>query len=158
MGCQETEWGGDMQENGPTCGAGSVQWRMSNMLTVARYCSDTNPRYADMMMPYRHNSDTHCWNLDMKIPSGIYTLKHVENDIVMGRSHKKCTSVPPKALFGKTIGSTPKMPLKIFLYWSDCVDTNCWPQSRQGPNIQELKCLTQSPFIHYITENLNYLT
>ena len=83
---------------------------------------------------------------------------HYGKFLVLGRSRKKCTSVPPKALFGKTIGSTPKMPLKIFLYWSDCVDTNCWPQSRQGPNIQELKCLTQSPFIHYITENINYLT
>ena len=45
--------------------------------------------------------------------------------MIKGQSRKKCTSVSPPARFGKTTGSHPKVPLKIFLYWSDCEDINC---------------------------------
>ena len=68
------------------------------------------------------------------------------NQVLLGQSRKKCTSVSPPARFGKTTGSHPKVPLKIFLYWSDCEDINCWPQSWPRTNIRELKCLPPSPF------------
>ena len=59
---------------------------------------------------------------------------------------KNVQASPPPARFGKTTGSNPKVPLKIFLYWSDCENTNCWPKSQHRTNIQELKCLPPSPF------------
>ena len=52
-------------------------------------------------------------------------LRRWVNRLLLGQSRKKCTSVSPPARFGKTTGSHPKVPLKIFLYWSDCEDINC---------------------------------
>ena len=75
-----------------------------------------------------------------------------------GQYRKKCTSVPPPARFGKTTGSHPKGPQNNLLYWSDCEDTNSWPQSWHRTNIQELKCLPPSPFTLYDTGYLDSFT
>ena len=78
--------------------------------------------------------------------------------LLVGQYCKKCTSVPPPARFGKTTGSHPKVPQNNLLYWSDCEDTNSWPQSWHRTNIQELKCLPPSPFTLYDTGYLDSFT